>query len=400
MTRILLVGSYQAPSGLARVTRGIARSLEGAADVHVLGLDRRHVDVSPPEAAGGHVVHANPDPLDLFGEGPLPRLCRRLRPDLLLVVQDPWFAARIAAATVGMPKLTRVGYMPVDGRLLRPELIDGLAVFDAVVAPTEYGRRQLLDATARASAAPAWTASTSVIPHGVDVASFAALAGAPAERRRRARVEILGDAGDDPDALWILNANRHQTRKRLDLTLQGFARFAAGRPPGVKLVLHWGDEPGPWRLRAMSRALRIEERVIVTGVRGGLPDGALNRIYNACEIGLNTALGEGWGLPAFEHGATGAALVLPDNSVHRELWSGAASLLPVERHAAPGAVIEGAVCSVDGVAAALAELADDPQRRELAGAAASARALHPSLSWMSVGARWREVAAAALARAA
>ena len=400
MTRVLIVGAYQAPSGLARVTRGIARALSGALEVHVLGLDRRHPDGATSGAAEGPIVHANPDPGDLFGEGPLPGLCRRLRPDLLLVVQDPWFAARIAMATSETPQLVRVGYMPMDGRLLRPELIDGLTIFDAVVAPTEYGRRQLLDAAARSPTAPPWTASTSVIPHGVDVESFAAFAGAPEVRRRAARAQLRADAEHEPDSLWILNANRHQTRKRLDLTLHGFARFAAGRPPGVKLVLHWGDEPGPWRLRALSRALGIEDRVIVTGTRAGLPDGALNRIYNACEIGLNTALGEGWGLPAFEHAATGAALVLPDNSVHRELWDGAASLVPVVRHAAPGGVIEGAECSVDGIAAALAELADDPERRALAGAAAAARALHPALSWASVGASWRELVDAELARAA
>ncbi|MEZ4453827.1 MAG: glycosyltransferase [Nannocystaceae bacterium] len=398
MTRVLLVGATQAPSGLARVTRGLARALERGMDVHVLGLDCRRVGASPP--GGGYVVHPNPEPADLFGEGPLPGLCRRLRPDLLLVVQDPWYAARIAGSTAGIPGVARIGYVPVDGRFVRPDLVADLTIFDAVVAPTEYGRACLLDAAARLPGPPRWIAETSVIPHGIDVERFVPLAGAHAERRRAAKAALRPGSEDEPGALWILNANRHQTRKRLDLTLQGFARFAAGRPPGVKLVLHWGDEPGPWNLRGMIRALGIEARVIVTGTRDGLPDGALNRIYNACEIGLNTALGEGWGLPAFEHAATGAALVLPDNSVHRELWEGAASLLPIERRAAPGAVVEGGVCSIDGIVAALEALADEPLRRERAGAAARARALDPALSWARGGDRWRALVDAALARAA
>ena len=31
------------------------------------------------------------------------------------------------------------------------------------------------------------------------------------------------------------------------------------------------------------------------------PDEALNLIYNACDVGINTANGEGWGLVPFEH---------------------------------------------------------------------------------------------------
>ena len=120
MTRILLVGSYQAPSGLARVTRGIARSLEGAADVHVLGLDRRHVDVSPPEAAGGHVVHANPDPpqqadvaatleaLDALSDAELldfTTLARVFGYPPTVEAQDSAVSARGYRAMAGIPRL-------------------------------------------------------------------------------------------------------------------------------------------------------------------------------------------------------------------------------------------------------------------------------------------------------
>jgi len=36
-----------------------------------------------------------------------------------------------------------------------------------------------------------------------------------------------------------------------------------------------------------------------------LPDNELNIVYNACDIGINTSVREGWGLVSFEHGGYG-----------------------------------------------------------------------------------------------
>ena len=60
---------------------------------------------------------------------------------------------------------------------------------------------------------------------------------------------------------------------------------------------------------------------------GALSDADLNRLYNACAIGLNTSAGEGFGLVSFEHAATGAPQVVPDHDALRPVtprpaWSG------------------------------------------------------------------------------
>ena len=83
-------------------------------------------------------------------------------------------------------------------------------------------------------------------------------------------------------------------------------------------------------------------------------DAALNRIYNACEVGLNTSAGEGWGLVAFEHGATRAAQVVPRHSACEELWEGAASLLPTTPlESSAEQCYTGSVTSAESVAEAL-----------------------------------------------
>jgi glycosyltransferase involved in cell wall biosynthesis len=46
----------------------------------------------------------------------------------------------------------------------------------------------------------------------------------------------------------------------------------------------------------------------------------LNKVYNAADIGLNTCIGEGWGLVNSEHGSVGVAQVVPDHTSLAEIF--------------------------------------------------------------------------------
>ena len=63
-------------------------------------------------------------------------------------------------------------------------------------------------------------------------------------------------------------------------------------------------------------ALGVRERVlgVVAGDHPSLAPDELNVLYNACDVGLNTSEGEGFGLIALEHAAAGAAQVVPRHS--------------------------------------------------------------------------------------
>jgi D-inositol-3-phosphate glycosyltransferase len=61
-----------------------------------------------------------------------------------------------------------------------------------------------------------------------------------------------------------------------------------------------------------------------------ISDERLNLLYNACDVGITTSMGEAWGLTSFEHGATGAAQIVPDHTAFRENWTGAAELVPAD----------------------------------------------------------------------
>ena len=96
--------------------------------------------------------------------------------------------------------------------------------------------------------------------------------------------------------------------------------------------------------------LSLGERVLLPGF---VSDETLACLYAGATGVVLPSLGEGFGLPAVEAAACGAALVLSDLPAHRETLDGAALFVePTD---------------VDGIAAALARvLADESERASLA----------------------------------
>jgi glycosyltransferase involved in cell wall biosynthesis len=144
-------------------------------------------------------------------------------------------------------------------------------------------------------------------------------------------------------------------------------------------------------LVGMARELGIEDRVVTTtrtDARPRIADEELNSIYASCDVGLNTAEAEGWGLVSFEHAATGAPQVVPDGSACAELWDeqrGALRLptTPTERG--------GHEVAPADVAAALARLYDDRQLLGELGARAHAYAMSPEFDWDAITRAWEDV---------
>ena len=115
---------------------------------------------------------------------------------------------------------------------------------------------------------------------------------------------------------------------------------------------------------------------------GVATDDDLNLLYNACDVGINTSMGEAWGLVTCEHGAAGAPQIVPDHTACGELWGGRGELIPPARSYVPEfSVLEMGEVSPDGVARALESLYRNPTRRQALGAAAVAFARNPAHSW-------------------
>jgi D-inositol-3-phosphate glycosyltransferase len=192
-----------------------------------------------------------------------------------------------------------------------------------------------------------------------------------------------------------LNANRNQPRKRIDVTMKGFALFAAGKPNYVRLYLHMGLQDVGWNIVTLAERYGIIDRLILTSrsmAPPAVPDAQLNLIYNACEVGLNTSSSEGWGLVSFEHGATRAAQILPRHAALEELWNGQAEILePTLCVTEPGSLTDSHLITPDEVAMKLDRLYRDPAYLDSLAALALVNARRPEYRWENIATRWGEV---------
>ena len=380
---LLAVGDGGVKTGFARVMESILERIEDYFSIHQLATNY-HGD---PYACRWSMYPAKLGG-DRYGVGRLPTLLKRLRPDLVFCLNDPWIlASYLEAIQSASPTTPVVVYSPVDAGPLDPDWFERLAMVKACVVYTRFGEREVSAALGKANGV-----RFERIPHGVDTRSFFPMGEQLSDTEEARRTLNL----DPEDSFIVLNANRNQPRKRIDLTLEGFSRFSHGKPPGVRLFLHMGCKDMGWDLVKLARRYGIEERLIISGPeQGGLPgisDVELNTVYNACDVGLNTSGGEGWGLTSFEHAATGKPQIVPRHSACEELWKDAGYLLetPV-RETQPVSLVDLHFTRPRIVAEALERLYRSPGLREDLGRKCFAMATREEYSWDTIARRWRRL---------
>jgi D-inositol-3-phosphate glycosyltransferase len=366
-------------------------------DIHYIGIGYK----GPVQTGEMTVYPCNLRGGDVFGVYQAKEFIERYQPELVVLLNDLWILDKYPRVLAPYEDRTKiVCYCPLDGRVVDDSLIEPLASVSRLVVYTEFARRELKRAAARLSQARGTTSfpQIDVIPHGVDTAVFNPLAGSieaqlADDGRLAARRRLFPEEPALHDAFIVLNANRPQPRKRIDLTIRGFAQFAHNKPPNIRLYLHhavMGLEEREEIVR-QAGAWGVTDRLILSPGSGHYtPDEELNLIYNACDVGINTTMGEGWGLVSFEHAATGAAQILPRHSAGAELWPGAAELLePVDTCVPNFSLLELQTVSPEGVAAALERLYADQEYRKTMSLAAYRNATQPVYRWGRIATQWR-----------
>jgi len=407
---VLIIGEAVAPTGFARVIHSVFSRLTGHYDLHQLatryGGEPHRWPWTLHRASAGRSV---------YGYDQVAPLVDALQPAAVLLLYDisfqPPYWAELGKARWKAPV---VMYTPVEAGPIAPEIIEPLEGVARYVMYNEFGRGVIAESVAQIRARrPDFSfPPLDVIAHGLDrdrfqplgTAADAAIAEPPeaeAARRADARMRVGIGAPEVRDAFIVLNANRNMPRKRIDLTLQGFALFARDKPASVRLYLHMATEDSGWNVLLLARRYGIYDRLIMTRADNQRPDfddAQMNLLYNACDVGLTTTTGEGWGMVAFEHGATRAAQVMPRHTSLAELWHGAAEFIePVAKVTWPGNLAEGEVVSAEGVAAALQRVYDDRGRRADLAARALANARRADFDWDAIAAQWRSLLDATIA---
>jgi glycosyltransferase involved in cell wall biosynthesis len=391
--KILIIGDAVAPTGFARVIHSIFEPLHQVYELHQLAT----------RYEGG--PHNYPWTLHSAGKGErgygydrIAALIEEIQPAIVFLLYDiPFQVPYLERLRQAQPTPKIVFYSPVEAGPIAPEIIQRLQGVSRYVLFTEYGRREIEEAlkTARAHDPAFQFPPLEVIPHGVASEKFFPLPGDNAARRIEARRFLKLDDAEHRDAFIVLNANRNMPRKRIDLTMEGFAEFAQDKPANVKLYLHMATEDTGWNVLILAKRYGIFDRLIMTQADNSRPtfsDDQLNLLYNACDVGLTTTTGEGWGMVSFEHAATRAAQIVPRHTSLADLWADAAEFMePVMRLTYPGNLTHAHIVAPEGVAGALQRLYQDREHREELADAAYRNATRPEFNWTSIAARWRQL---------
>jgi glycosyltransferase involved in cell wall biosynthesis len=165
-----------------------------------------------------------------------------------------------------------------------------------------------------------------VLEHAVDTSSVV-------RSSDEARAAVRKTLGIPASGVVFLNINRNSQRKRLDLTLAGFARLLK-TVPNAYLVMAtnvnpqagaYYDLPAIFQREATRAGLdqtALTRLVLIdTSPPNIVGDEGVNQLYNAADIGINTSDGEGFGLCQLEHLYTGAPQVVTDVGSFRTFLS-------------------------------------------------------------------------------
>jgi glycosyltransferase involved in cell wall biosynthesis len=397
--KIIAIGFNMYGTGLTRVMHDIMRRLADRHEIHYLGIGYSGETIRD---RGLTIYPTNPKGGDIFAAFQAKRMIEEIDPALVFILHDIWcFPHYLNILGPYRDRLRIVGYIPLDGKIANEEDAASLERADRVVVYTEFAQQEFEGAfdRLRGKRGGGEFPAVDVIPHGVDLSRFHPFpqlkqASFASPARAEAKRQVFPDLPDSENSFIVLNASRPDKRKRVDLTIAGFARFAAGKPPNVRLCLHhaiMGEQED--RIRSLIAQPGLKERVYLNPLAEGVVDDrALNLLYNACDVGINTSMGEGWGLVSFEHGAAGAAQIVPSHSACAEIWHGRGELIqPAKRYIPEFSVLEMGEVSAEGVAQALDNLYRDPQRCQQLAQAAHQAAMNPDYTWDAIAERFDDL---------
>ena len=155
-----------------------------------------------------------------------------------------------------------------------------------------------------------------ILPHGFDESIFKPIVSASATASASASAkQFMGFA---PNDFLILNSNRNAYRKAHDIAIEAFVKFLKKQNynPSIKLFLNMQTtSPQGYTMHELIKVICLKnavdydkvvlKHVFIRPSELYFSDEKLNMLYNACDVGINTCLGEGFGLCNLEHACIG-----------------------------------------------------------------------------------------------
>jgi len=381
--RILVVGDSPAtPTGFSTVILNIFKNLSKNFDIHQIGVNY----YGDPHQVPWKMYPASLRG-DIWGFSRIPEFVDKGM-DLIFILNDVWVIARYLKEikkAYGERKIPPiVVYFPVDSLDFDENWFNDFDIVNQAVVYTEFGKE--------VCKAVAPNINFEVIPHGTDTDTFFKI-NLSKEEIKKLLYPKLPEFYED--SFIVLNANRNQPRKKVDVTLEGFKLFVENKPENIKIHMHMGLKDAGIDIVKMARKLNIEQRLIVTNnskTIQAVPLEKLNMIYNATDVGINTSWGEGWGLTSTEHAVVGVPQVVPNHSSCAELFADCGILIPIAywNRSSETETLGGFVSPV-GVAESLEKLYSNKELYNDLAKKSAEKFNKPEYSWIYVSKRFEDV---------
>lgn len=388
MAKILYCGDAFVETGFGRVAENLLPILAKDHEVSVLAVNY-HGD--PHEEARKYdtypaLLHGS----DPFGSHRIAELAHKIKPDLIWVTNDIWVAINLWDAVKNYKE--ELGfkffvYTPIDSYGLFPELLEPIDQWDGFATYTQFGAEEIIKI--------GYDKPIHILSHGTDFDKFFPM------DKQECR-EILGVP---EDVFIVFNGNRNQPRKRIDLTIKGFIRFAKDKPD-ARLWLNMGQKDLGWDIIPLFKRVARDEgydstsKLILTNPNFStincLPVEQLNQVYNACDVGINTCIGEGWGLVNTEHAAAGVAQIVPDHTSCKEIFDGVPRIEIESWEVDRNYGLDRGQPSPDSLVAILNEYYEDRQALADAGKWCYDRVHEKQFTWPYIGKQAKKIISALL----
>jgi glycosyltransferase involved in cell wall biosynthesis len=287
-----------------------------------------------PDGVVSYDASANEDPKEEgFGYNKIREYLDMVNPDIVMIYNDPYTISKFIESMkhdrLTSPYKLWLYVDQVYTGIAQP-LIDVLHKHaDRIYCFTEIWKNKFLEYGP--------FSDVRVLEHAVDATTFTCMS---AEARKGVRTNLTVPE----DAIVILNANRNSQRKRLDLTIGGFVGLLKKNPTKpYYLVIASNLQPQSGAYYDTQRIFLQELKehgldiqtfarrmlLIDTSPPNVWTDEAINQLYNAADVGINTSDGEGFGLCQLEHMYTGAPQIVTDVGSYRSfLDSSVAEFIP------------------------------------------------------------------------
>jgi D-inositol-3-phosphate glycosyltransferase len=391
---VLAVGLFVSGTGFTRVFETLFTQLSKQFSIHWMGIGYKgpvttheHYTLYPVNATGG----------DIYGAYGAAALSTELNVKSILLLTDFYLLKNYRRPLQPLKeKGTRlVAYVPLDGTFIDSSLIEDCLFLDDLVLYNQWalkevaaaGEKYQLEKNAGDSKMPAM----SYIYHGTDTAVFSAAANG---HKKQELKKALFNVPDAAESTFILNANRFNERKDIPATIAAFAKALPGFNSPAYLCLH---TPNLHPVANADLLTEIEksgckDRILLNPL--GIDycsNESLIQLYTACDIGVNTSLGEGWGMISFEHAACGAAQLVPAHTAPGDLWKDAAILIPTQKtvqlNTNPFLMYS---VNTDALATEFVKLVNDEEYLNKTAATCMAHAKKENFCWQKIAAHWVE----------